>query len=75
MLRQGRYGATADDWRGFVSFFDSVIAAEENDGDVHSIGVEKKWVNSVDKGQTGSFYHIDKVGYFNEGNKYGHSTK
>ena len=28
VLRQGRYGATADDWSGLISFFDGMIAAE-----------------------------------------------
>lgn len=43
MLRQGRYGATADDWSGLLLFFDGVIAAERNEGFSGSrgLGVEK----------------------------------
>ena len=49
VLRQGRYGATADDWSGFVSFFDAVIAAEGNGG-VDGRFVDR-WVCSREKGE------------------------
>ena len=76
VLRQGRYGATADDWSGFVSFFESVIALEENDVDMNSIGVEtkKRWKSAMDKEQVGNPYNKDTIGHFNEENKYSHSN-